>query len=260
MSTLLLTSEDLQHVVRQVGIDALMDELIERLTTALREFDPDQTEIPVRSGFHYEHPVTGMIEWMPLLERNHSVLMKTVGYHPESPDLHNMPTILSNLSKYDPATGHLEALLDGTLLTAMRTGAASAVASRVFARPGSATIGLIGCGAQAVTQLHALGRMFPLTEALIYDTDAAAVRSFPARVAPFCSPELSIASSEPEAILARADILCVATSVAIGAGPVFSPGPTRPWLHINAVGSDFPGKTEIPESMLLESIVCPDSL
>lgn len=57
-----------------------------------------------------------------------------------------------------------------------------------------------------------------------------------------------------------ADILCTATSVDIGQGPVIDDVDTKPWLHINAVGSDFPGKVELPQTLLNRSIICPDFL
>ena len=130
MKTLLLSQSDLHEIVSRVGVDRMMDQLIGRLRAALIAFDDAETEIPVRTGFHYEAPVPGLIEWMPLLAKNDSVLMKVVGYHPDSPDRLRLPTILSTLSRYDPNSGHLLALADGTFLTAMRTGAASALASQ----------------------------------------------------------------------------------------------------------------------------------
>ncbi len=260
MNTLLLSHRDLQEIVRRVGIDRLMDDLIDRLSGALVAFDAGKTEIPVRAGFHYESPVTGLIEWMPLLQKPSQVLMKVVGYHPQSPDTLQLPTILSTLSMYDPNTGHLVALADGTFLTAMRTGAASAVASRLLAKPDSSTLGLVGCGAQAVTQLHAIGRSFAISDVLIHDVDPQAMQTFTKRTGAFAADRYDVRAMPVEELVAASDIVCVATSVAIGQGPVFGSCPTRPWLHVNAVGSDFPGKIELPKALLDDSFVCPDTL
>jgi ornithine cyclodeaminase/alanine dehydrogenase-like protein (mu-crystallin family) len=60
------------------------------------------------------------------------------------------------------------------------------------------------------------------------------------------------------AVAAGCDVLCTATSVAVGAGPVFDTVDTRSWLHVNAIGSDFPGKTELPRALLQQSLVCAD--
>ena len=258
--TLLLSHRDLRWVVRRVGLTPLMDELIARLGAAFATFDERTTAIPVRTGFHYDRPATGLIEWMPLMQRHREVVMKIVGYHPDNPQAHGLPTILSTITAYDTATGHLTAVADGTLLTAMRTGAASAVSSRLLASPASRTLGLIGCGAQAVTQLHALSRVFALDEVLLCDVDPAALRSFPARVAGLVPSGIELRSCPAEEVVAGSDILSVATSVEVGRGPVFAPCESKPWLHVNAVGSDFPGKTELPLAFLQQCFVCPDTV
>ena len=258
MDTLLLTADDIQRVIRHVGLDAFMDQLIDRLTAAFVDYTPDATEIPIRQGFAYTRPTTGLVEWMPCMERGDAVTLKMVGYHPANGKRHALPTILSTISRYDTHTGHLECVMDGTLLTALRTGAASAIASRVMAPQDASTVGLIGAGAQAVTQLHALMRLFPVERVVIYDVDSAAEASFPDRIAAF-APDLSVETAGPDAVARTADILCTATSVDLGAGPVFADTDFKPHLHINAVGSDFPGKTEVPHSVLQRSFVCPDS-
>lgn len=261
MRTLILASEDMQRIVHHVGLDALMDELIERLTTALTTFDPAVTSIPARSGFSYTRPHPGLIEWMPLMQDEEHVVLKVVGYHPMNPSVHNLPTIVSTVSAYDTASGHLIGLVDGVFLTALRTGAASAVASRFMGRPDSRRLGLVGCGAQAVTQLHALSRVFDLDEVLLYDTDPAVLRSFPARIAGLGLDALDVRPAAIEELVGTSDLICTATSVDIGAGPVFDAAlETRPWVHVNAVGSDFPGKIELPRSLLQASFVCPDFL
>ena len=85
---------------------------------------------------------------MPLYNQGEKVLIKVVGYHPSNPSEHNLPTIISTISEYDTKSGHLCALIDGVLPTAIRTGAASAIASEMLANSESLTLGLIGCGAQ----------------------------------------------------------------------------------------------------------------
>lgn len=258
MRTSILTTADLCELVQQVGVNRLMDELIERLESALRGYDEEAVRTPPRHGLHYEAPQTGLVEWMPVQLKGRPVVMKMVSYHPANPERAGLPTILSTISAYDNRTGRLLGLTDGTLLTAMRTGAASAVASRVLARTDSSRLGLIGSGAQAVTQLHALSRVFPLRECLYYDIAPEATASFPRRVEPLSLPDLELRAAGLEEVVGEVDILCVATTVPVGHGPVFEDLPTRPWLHVNAVGSDFPGKVEIPRPLLEASLVCPD--
>ncbi len=256
-TTLLLSASDVNSLMRKYGIDRLIDDLIFRLIKEFENFNTTDTVIPVRSGFSYNAENVGLIEWMPVYKTNEEVVIKVVGYHPKNPAKFNLPTILSTISSYDTKTGHLKGLVDGVLLTALRTGAASAVATKYLAHPESSILGLIGCGAQSVTQLHAISRLFSIKKILIYDIDVEAVKSFEDRSS-LLDLEIEVIQSEIGDILKESDIICTATSLDIGEGPLFEDYITKSNLHINAVGSDFPGKIELPINLLKESFVCPD--
>jgi ornithine cyclodeaminase/alanine dehydrogenase-like protein (mu-crystallin family) len=256
--TLLVTQADLRSIVEAVGMDALMDQLIHALSDALRTYDAGTTEVRKREGFMLDHPrQPGVLEWMPVMHRGHTVTVKMVGYSPLNPDEQGLPTIIATNSLYDVRTGHLMALMDGVFATALRTGAASAVATRCLASPQSTVLGLVGAGAQAVTQLHAISRLFPLKQVLAWDTNPEALASFPARVGFLKLDVRTVSLAELEA---KSDIICTATSVAVGAGPVISGRELKPHVHVNAVGSDLPGKTELPRAFLERSLVVPDYL
>ncbi len=256
LKTLILSVIDIQSILQHVGLDSAMDQITARLTEAIGGYIDTCYEIPVRDGFDYSDPVPGLIEWMPIKDSSKATI-KVVGYHPGNPMARGIPSILSTISAYDTSTGHLIGITDATLLTALRTGAASAVATRILASQDASVLGLIGCGAQAVTQLHAISRVIPLETVLLHDIDQKQIDSFQARCA-CLNLNLNIAQSPLDELTSRADILCTATSVDVGAGPVFKDQSLKPWLHINAVGSDFPGKTEVPLSVLERSLVCPD--
>lgn len=258
LQTCVLSVQDVRQIVQSVGLNKLMDEMIAKLTKAFSQFDPLETVVPVRTGFNYEQPHVGLVEWMPLFQKHHQIMVKAVGYHPQNPSLYNLPTVLSTISAYDPTTGHLSAVIDGTFLTALRTGAASAIASQHLAVPCSRVLGLIGVGAQAVTQLHALSRCFDLEQVLIFDCDPSVSQSFASRVSCLELGPIDIRQTTVAEIVATADILCTATSVDVGGGPVFEDQDLSPWLHINAVGADFPGKFELPLSLLQRSLISPD--
>lgn len=255
--THVLSSRDIEQIIVHHGIDPIMDALIKDLEQAILSFDSQHIEIPIRSGFHYQSPAMGLVEWMPLHQHGKQVVIKVVGYHPDNPKQKDLPTILSSISSYDTATGHLIGLVDGVLLTALRTGAASAVASKYLAHPESRTLGLIGCGAQSITQLHALSRVFELENVLFYDIDAGTMATFPARTA-LLNLSVDMQPARMEDIVQESDILCTATSIDVGAGPLFEELSTKNHLHINAVGSDFPGKIELPKTLLNKGFVCPD--
>ncbi|WP_178989430.1 ornithine cyclodeaminase family protein [Winogradskyella schleiferi] len=257
--TLILSGDDVNSIVEAYGLNKLMDTLIKRTTESIEAYDIDKTEIPIRSGFNYDINDPGLVEWMPVHKKGDEVVIKVVGYHPRNPQKFDLPTILSTISSYDTTTGHLKGLVDGVLLTALRTGAASAVASRLLAKEDSSVLGLIGCGAQAVTQLHALSRVFDIKKVLLFDVDHTALKSFPDRIA-MLDLDTEIILSNTENILKTCDIVCTETSIDVGTGPLFRNLETNDHLHINAIGSDFPGKVELPLDFLKQSLVCPDFL
>jgi L-lysine cyclodeaminase len=192
---------------------------------------------------------------MPHHDPGDSVTIKIVAYTPDNARRFALPTIIGTVARFDEASGRLLALADAVLLTALRTGAASAITSRILARPDSRVMGLVGAGAQAVTQLHALTRVLPIRSALVWDTDPGRAASFATRVA-FLGIEVEIA--EPARIAAESDIISTATSVAVGEGPVLPDLGLKEHLHINAVGSDLVGKTELPRTVVERALVCPD--
>ncbi|MEM8583191.1 MAG: ornithine cyclodeaminase family protein [Bacteroidota bacterium] len=255
--TLVLSRHDIQEITQDQGLDSLMDLLIERLEYAMRTHSEERISTPARSGFNYEKPNTGLVEWMPIYEHGGDVTIKVVGYHPDNPRLYDLPTIVSTVSAYDTATGHLLGIMDGVLPTALRTGAASAIATKYLAHPESSALGLIGCGAQSVTQLHGISRVLPIEKVYLYDTDENAIKSFAARVS-VLGLDVDIVPANLYTLVSESDVLVTATSIDVGAGPLFQGIQTKEHLHINAIGSDFPGKTELPLDLLKQSFICAD--
>ncbi|MEM7281304.1 MAG: ornithine cyclodeaminase family protein, partial [Pseudomonadota bacterium] len=186
------------------------------------------------------------------------VVLKLVAYHPNNPDKHNLPTILSSIFVVNTATGHLSSIVDGTFLTALRTGAASAVATRYLHSKDANTLGVVGAGAQAVSQVHALSRVMSLETVLVYDVDPATQSNFPRRLGRWIGTKPRVISASLAEVVGKSDVVTTATSVAPGAGPVMPDLELKAHAHINAVGSDFPGKTELPMSVLKRSLVVPD--
>ncbi len=264
MTTRLLGIGEIRTIVGDVGLAALYDGLIARLHAAFARHDPESTITIDRSGFHYEKPSLGLLEWMPAMELGRLASIKTVGYHPTNPTERGTPSVLGTTSLYDTTDGRLLALTEATFLTALRTGAASAVASDVLARPGSETLGMIGCGAQAVTQIHAISRVRPIRRILAHDADPTTAATLATRLRGLGSDEMwsveTVDGNDIGRLLDECDIICTATSIDIGAPPVLVDGPHRPWLHVNAVGADFPGKREIDPALLRRALVCPDVL
>lgn len=256
-STRVIDAAAVASIVTEVGLGTLYDLVIDRLTRVLTGQAAVQIEMKPRDGFLLAAPCPGLLEWMPAVRHGATVSVKLVGYQPLNPTKNELPTILSSLCAFDADSGHLRTIMDGTFTTAVRTGAASVIASRLLARSDASVLGLVGCGVQAVTQLHALSRAFALTEILVCDPDVQAENSFAAR-SRFPAGMVRIAPLEE--VEARSDIVCTATSVGLGQGPVIRGTGLKPSAHINAVGSDMPGKTELPLPLLRDAIVCPDNV
>jgi L-lysine cyclodeaminase len=253
---MLLSAAEMRTIVDKIGRDQIMNRIVDRLGTDLKNvFEGALFLSPERAGFERESPAGGVLEWMPHRRPGDSSTVKLVSYSPANPDRFGLPTILGTIARIDDRTGRTTVLADGLLLTAMRTAAASALASRVLASPDSSVLGIVGTGAQAVTQAHALSLQHPIRRVMAWDVAPAHLASFAERVA-FLGIE--VVAADPQDILSTSDIVCTTTSVAVGAGPVL---PDRGWkdgLHINAVGSDLIGKTELPRRLLEAALVCPD--
>ncbi|MGJ8639260.1 MAG: ornithine cyclodeaminase family protein [Opitutaceae bacterium] len=258
MTTKLLSTSDIEAIIVRIGIDALLDELIEVLETGFAALGSDVDLIPPRSGIHYTDPKLGLIEWMPASIGKGLATLKLVGYHPSNPQDHNLPTVISSICVFETTSGHLKGLLDGTFLTALRTGAMAALATKTMGDPMSKTLGIIGCGAQAVTQVHALSRVMNFDEILAYDLDAKTLDSFGDRIAFTGIKVRKIEKQNIEELLEQSDVLCTCTSEEPRKGPLFKNFKNRKALHINAIGADFPEKYEVPLELLERAFVCPD--
>lgn len=93
---------------------------------------------------------------------------------------------------------------------------------------------------------------------MINDIDRHAVASFSDRVRPFLTSDITLREASTQELVELADIVCTCTSIGVGDGPLFEDRRTKPWLHVNAVGADLPGKTELPRGLLKRSLVIPD--
>jgi alanine dehydrogenase len=176
--------------------------------------------------------------------------VKWVNVHPQNPSL-GLPSVMAVLIYSDPETGYPLAIMDATETTAYRTGAASAVASKYLARRDSHTIGIVGAGFQAHTQILAHAEVFSPISINAFDVSQAAVNKLAQSL-----PQVSIRGCSAQEAMAS-DIVCTLT-------PARSPVVRREWVaagtHINAVGADAPGKQELESIILKESTVVVDDL
>ncbi len=171
----------------------------------------------------------------------------------------NLPTIHALVIICDAKTGQPAAVMDGTYLTALRTGAASGVATDLLAQKDARNAAIIGAGIQGRTQLEALCCVRKIQKVWVYDKKSNAAEAFAEemqnRGGPFPS-DVVVAHSPSEAV-SEAEIICCATTSSV---PVFEDADLKPGTHINGIGSYTPYMQEIPEQTLVRSKVLVDSL
>ncbi len=179
-----------------------------------------------------------------------AVGMKWVNVHPKNPS-RDLPTVMAVIIYNDPETGYPLAVMAATDITAYRTGATSAIASKYLARRNSHTLGIIGAGRQAYTQILAHATLFELKEVRVYDIAQQAIEklinSLPDYPLKACSLKEAAAS----------DIVCTQTPSRV---PILK----KEWIlkgtHINAIGADAKGKEELEPSILKEAMVVVDDI
>jgi ornithine cyclodeaminase len=146
---------------------------------------------------------------------------------------------------FDPATGRAAALVSANYLTGIRTGAASALATRCLAREEASVLGIIGTGGQSPHQLAATARVRGLTRVHAWDASLNAVARFGETVAALGLDY--VAETEPQAVAAAADIIITVTP---SQKPILQRSWIRPGTHISAMGADTKGKQELDPALV----------
>ncbi len=169
----------------------------------------------------------------------------------------NLPLIHAAVLVIDAETGRVEALLEGSALTAIRTGAASGLATELLAKPGSRVAAIFGSGKQARTQLEAVCTVRPVKKVWVCSPTPGNAEAFAEQVAGrgWVPPEVSC-TMDPREAIADADVICTATT---SPAPVFDDQGLKPGVHINAVGSFQPHIREVPGETVARSRIFVDS-
>lgn len=224
MKLTLLSADDIRRALPMPAAIAAMKEAFAALSAG-RANVPQRTALPVPEA-------EGLTLVMPGYLAGAGLATKLVSVFPNNA-AKGLPVIQGLVVVLDPETGAPSALLDGTFLTAWRTGAASGAATDLLARPEARTAALFGCGAQARTQVLAIDAVRQLETIRVYAPTAEHVTSFIAEMQGEVNATLEAAAS-PKAAVKDADIICTATT---SATPVFNGQDLAPGTHINGVGS-----------------------
>ncbi len=237
---MLIDTPALAGLLARVGVETFLAELADRT-----EQDFALWESFEKSARLATHSRVGVLELMPT-SNDEWFSFKLVNGHPGNP-AQGLLTVTAIGMLAEVATGYPRLISEMTVLTALRTAATSAMAARCLASPGARTMALIGSGAQSEFQALAFKAALGIRRIRYFDTDAHAMRKFARNLAD-SKLELIACGSVAEAV-SGADIITTATAVK-GTQEVLKDGDVGSGVHINAIGGDCPGKTEIDARLL----------
>jgi ornithine cyclodeaminase/alanine dehydrogenase len=220
--------------VEAVGLG--MPEIIEIVEKGFAEMGRGQVEMPPKPGIHPgggNNFIHAMPAYIPAMA---SAGIKWVGGFPGNP-AKGLPYITGLLVLNDPDTGIPRAIMDCTWITAMRTGAASAVSAKYLARPESAVIGILACGVQGHTHLEAMHTLFPLKKVKAYDVNSEQSR----KLADFARDRLGLAASvvdEPQQAVGGCDIVVTSGPILKEPHATIKTGWLDPGVFVSCVDFD----------------------
>lgn len=249
METLILKEEDVKQLLN-------MNEVLNVVEQAFNEKALGRVQMPPKMYLNFES-FNGDLRVMPSYVEAFGIsAVKVVNVHPDN-RRYNLPTVMATITLVDPKTGAPLAIMGGTWITAMRTGAASGVAARHLSRKGSSKLALVGTGVQAVTQMMAMARVVKLEEVKVYDIIDEAKINFVKRMSSeYPDVKISAMRSIQEAVK---DVDVVVT-VTPSRKPIVKDGWIKPGTHIGAIGADAPGKEELDPAILQKAKIVVDDL
>lgn len=215
---------------------------------AFREHGEGRVQMPAKVYVYFEK---GDFRTMPAYLPALGIAgVKIVNVHPENPKI-GLPTVMALTVILDPETGMPEAVLNATLLTDLRTGAAGAVAAKYLVPKRAVTLGVIGSGRQAVAQVNAIAEILEIEEMRVWSRTPANADRFGTLFDTISCTQASIERT------CDADLLVTTT-------PSRRPLVRAEWVHegthINAIGADAPGKEELDPALLTRARVFVDDM
>jgi ornithine cyclodeaminase len=235
--------DNMMKLVLHVGIDRVLTDLADYIGEDFRRW-PDFDKTPRVAS----HSDVGVIELMPTSDGEHYGFKYVNGHPSNTKTGHQTVTAFGVLA--DVATGYPVLLTEMTILTALRTAAMSALAAKHLAPAGATIMAMIGNGAQSEFQALAFRAICGVTDIRLYDIDPGATRKC-IRNLDGSGLTLTFCTTAEQAI-EGAQIITTVTADKLYA-TILTDNMVGPGVHINAVGGDCPGKTELHRDILLRS-------
>ena len=245
--TTLLTTHDVARIVAAHGLPRVLARMVDYLEADFRRWPDFDKCARVAS-----HSDVGVIELMPVSDAT-EYSFKYVNGHPKNTQV-GLPTVMAFGVLADVATGTPTLLAELTLTTAIRTAATSVMAAKVLARNDSKVMALVGNGAQSEFQALAFHHLMGIDEVRLFDVDPDATDKLAAHLAA-AAPTLRVVRCANTADAVRgADIVTTVTADKTNA-TILTADLLAPGMHVNGVGGDCPGKTELHADVLARSAV-----
>ena len=229
-----------------------MDELISGVEDAFRAYELGNAQMPAKSYIDLRK-YNGDFRSMPAYletEDWDAAAIKWVNVHPDNPEQFDLPTVMGTVIYSDPENAYPLALIDGTVLTMKRTGAAAGVATDYLAVEDASSMGIVGAGIQAYTQLEAVSEVRDIEEVVVSDVDESQVEAF---IEHFEDRFDVRSGSVSEA--ASCDVLSTVTPVR---EPIVSAADVGEHTHVNAMGADAEGKQELADELMQDATIVID--
>jgi ornithine cyclodeaminase/alanine dehydrogenase-like protein (mu-crystallin family) len=225
---------------REVKSCLPMDAAINAMRNAFIQLSAGAAVVPQR--IHMQIPgKNGLGLYMPVyLPDTEKTAVKIVSVANDNAKK-DLPLIHAIVMVSDAATGIPLAIMDGSVLTAIRTGAASGFATDLLAPKQASIVAIFGAGVQGRTQLEAVASVRPIDQIYIFDIDSERAEKFAAEMCLKLTKNVYLGKQEID--LPKADIICTATTSKV---PVFDHRNLKPGVHINGVGSYTPEMQELP--------------
>jgi ornithine cyclodeaminase len=238
--TKIITLKNVQQIISKIGYQEFNQGLLGYLEEDFKKWN--SFEKNARLAFYKNK---GVMELMPICGEE-LFSYKYVNGHPFNTKLNKLTVVGSGLLA-EVSTGEPILISEMTLLTALRTGATSSLASKYLARKNSNKIGIIGCGSQSEFQVLAHLNNFDVKKIYYFDTDQKAMQKFKHNLAKFKIQLIACESSQEVAKDSDIVICCTAYPAK---QEILKKDYLKPGQHINAIGGDSPHKTELEVSIL----------
>jgi ornithine cyclodeaminase len=245
LSTLYLSVEDLVQLVQRKGLSACIEGVAQRIEQEFLRWESFDKSARLAC-----HSNDGVIELMPIAD-DAQFTFKYVNGHPKNTKA-GLPTVMAFGVLADVATGAPRLLSELTITTAIRTAAMSALAAKKLARPNSRVMALIGNGAQSEFQAMAFRDLVGIDTLHLFDVDAKATAKLISNLAS-SGLTMKVFAGTAEACKG-ADIITTVTADKTNA-TIITPDMIEPGMHVNGVGGDCPGKTELHRGVLEQAAV-----